>query len=772
MGDELNQNHMVHGQRIWVAAEFTLGENDFCLCLAHTSDLHDFLGKPWGCRFIEKREQPVDLVLVEWHVQATYAHDVNQLLLLGRDDGAGLNRPRYPGRDHEPEALRCEVSGDLFGAGNAFARKDASWVALAHRNGLVERGGRAVAQKQNRKVVHRSFLRIRFWIQFRSSSGIGYANTFLMICQGWLVSVLGTILTKVNRYYIVCLVHYSYNFMITIKIKELSEKLGKTILEIAEDTGLNRNTVTALFHNKVDGIKFETIEKICTTYDIPLAQLIEMKIEPSKKSNEIKPYRQEGEGVPFTLFSPFVRINCGLGNKFEKHFIYYAQKGYFWAYWDFDEMNKWSNQVYRQYSKMADFDLLYAEYERAASKIENIYLENSGEILASLNDHELAEFSASILVAYDPFWDASLFIDSFDAGFDQEEIKRIAQKNNLSVEDTVALTTTNELSIDRERKLALLKIARTLLHKRWSGSARLKMIKDFVEKSTDIKNYVRHFDYYQSNYAVYRSISNEEIVAELDKYLSNPEAIKMEIHELETFSETREAIITKILRQRGLKVNPLAFFQKLTAWRESRKKYNLMGIVAFLRVLQEIERRTGIPVNCLSYLNHNEVASVLKGVLTKATLEDRRNNGAIYIAEGVDYRVLYGDEALSLRKELENKIGGKEHDSVIAGKVASQGFAKGIVCVVRTVNEFSKFKEGQILVTGMTRPEFVPLMKKAAGIVTNEGGITSHAAIVSRELGKPCIIGTKNATELLHDGDLVEVRALHGTVRILEKAPR
>lgn len=78
--------------------------------------------------------------------------------------------------------------------------------------------------------------------------------------------------------------------------------------------------------------------------------------------------------------------------------------------------------------------------------------------------------------------------------------------------------------------------------------------------------------------------------------------------------------------------------------------------------------------------------------------------------------------------------------------------------------------EGEILVTGMTRPEYVPLMKKAAAIVTDEGGITCHAAIVSRELKKPCIIGTKIATQVLNDGDLVEVDAERGVVRVLERA--
>ena len=69
----------------------------------------------------------------------------------------------------------------------------------------------------------------------------------------------------------------------------------------------------------------------------------------------------------------------------------------------------------------------------------------------------------------------------------------------------------------------------------------------------------------------------------------------------------------------------------------------------------------------------------------------------------------------------------------------------------------------------MTRPEFVPAMRKAAAIVTDEGGVTCHAAIISRELGKPCIIGTKVATKALKDGQYVDVNANHGIVKVVDK---
>jgi pyruvate,water dikinase len=82
-------------------------------------------------------------------------------------------------------------------------------------------------------------------------------------------------------------------------------------------------------------------------------------------------------------------------------------------------------------------------------------------------------------------------------------------------------------------------------------------------------------------------------------------------------------------------------------------------------------------------------------------------------------------------------------------------------------HDFHKMKKNDILVTSMTRPEFLPIMKKAAAIVTDEGGVTCHAAIISRELKIPCVIGTTCATTSLKDDDRVLVDADHGLVEIL-----
>jgi pyruvate,water dikinase len=109
---------------------------------------------------------------------------------------------------------------------------------------------------------------------------------------------------------------------------------------------------------------------------------------------------------------------------------------------------------------------------------------------------------------------------------------------------------------------------------------------------------------------------------------------------------------------------------------------------------------------------------------------------------------------------------------LVKGLAASPGIASGIARVILDVKEAGNFKKGDILVTRMTDPDWVPIMKIASAIVTDEGGITSHAAIVSRELGIPAIVGTKEATKVIKDGQEITVDATRGIVyegRIVEE---
>jgi len=120
---------------------------------------------------------------------------------------------------------------------------------------------------------------------------------------------------------------------------------------------------------------------------------------------------------------------------------------------------------------------------------------------------------------------------------------------------------------------------------------------------------------------------------------------------------------------------------------------------------------------------------------------------------------------------VESKVGEKmeaksksEAKILVEGLGASPGVGVGPVKIIKSASEIKRMESGEVLVTEMTTPDFVPAMKKASAIVTDTGGTTSHAAIVSRELGVPCIVGSQDATKVLNEGDTVSVDGTHGIV--------
>ena len=110
----------------------------------------------------------------------------------------------------------------------------------------------------------------------------------------------------------------------------------------------------------------------------------------------------------------------------------------------------------------------------------------------------------------------------------------------------------------------------------------------------------------------------------------------------------------------------------------------------------------------------------------------------------------------------------KERVFPLRGMPACKGVVHGPVKIIILPDDIKKMKLGDILVAPETAPDFLPAMAIAAGIITNRGGVTSHAAIVSRELGKPCIVGVKDATSILRDGQMIELNAEKGEIHLLD----
>ena len=204
---------------------------------------------------------------------------------------------------------------------------------------------------------------------------------------------------------------------------------------------------------------------------------------------------------------------------------------------------------------------------------------------------------------------------------------------------------------------------------------------------------------------------------------------------------------------------------RLFSWHDERKASILQAIPKVERVLSVLAKKVGVPLENTKFMIAEEVDKIDTPIFQKE-LEKRRDFFVNYSPKK-GAKILYsGKSARDCIKEIEIKQNSFQRE--IKGTTACPGIVSGKVRVCLSREKIKSFKKGEILVASMTRPEFMGAMRQASGFVTDEGGITCHAAIIAREMGKPCVIGTRNATKILKDGDLVQVDAVHGVVRILE----
>jgi phosphohistidine swiveling domain-containing protein len=216
-----------------------------------------------------------------------------------------------------------------------------------------------------------------------------------------------------------------------------------------------------------------------------------------------------------------------------------------------------------------------------------------------------------------------------------------------------------------------------------------------------------------------------------------------------------------------------AFIRWAEKTRKRSERIYKMGDYEFLPKYLQWFARTHYPIadpKLLGYIASVEMRSFLDhGTPLPSVAELRNRKRLLFIRQ-------YGRDQLDLftgsgaRREItRRKLFARQKISgtTVRGFVAFPGKAVGPTHIVIHAKDMRGFKRGSVLISNMTQPNFLPVMKQAAAFVTDEGGILSHAAIVARELKKPCVIGTKHATRLFKDGDRVEVDAIRGIVKKL-----
>ncbi len=183
------------------------------------------------------------------------------------------------------------------------------------------------------------------------------------------------------------------------------------------------------------------------------------------------------------------------------------------------------------------------------------------------------------------------------------------------------------------------------------------------------------------------------------------------------------------------------------------------------KMLKEIGQRVGLSLRQMRMVSPFHIPGLFNKLHKE--LFDSEYLLVIYWYEKKHLIKLVGKKAEQYNKYLKKHLPKAKLADSFNGQLAYPGLVKGLVRLVLSAKDMKKFRKGEILVTRMTDPSYLPIMRLASAFVTDVGGITCHAAIVARELKKPCLIGTKVATSILKNGDKVEVDAINGLVKKL-----
>jgi phosphohistidine swiveling domain-containing protein len=240
------------------------------------------------------------------------------------------------------------------------------------------------------------------------------------------------------------------------------------------------------------------------------------------------------------------------------------------------------------------------------------------------------------------------------------------------------------------------------------------------------------------------------------------------IKKSERENELREKYIIKKYRLNKQQINLIKKVKQLAVWTDERKMLEYQLHFYYAKILLEIGRKFNVPYKNLKFLFTEELKKIDKHKVwaTKESNARIKNSFMLSYTNGRG-KMLSDREKNKILAEVKKQL----DFSKIKGFVASTGPRtkyRGKAKIILSPKEWKKVKKGDFLIATMTSPNYILAMKRATGFITDEGGVTCHAAIVAREMNKPCIIGTKNATKVLRDGDLIEVDVDKGTVKIIK----
>src|SRR3989339_1343438 len=459
----------------------------------------------------------------------------------------------------------------------------------------------------------------------------------------------------------------------------------------------------------------------------------------------------------------------GFANPYKNYLIlngeeYYSQNEFenWYSFWDskFNDDNDFFNKFSQKLFDITSRTIKYTE-ELKRTKLDNL---NNNELISIFEDF-VNHYIESFIPAWtrpDNYLEIQLKADLRNKyHFEDSEIEAIFS-------EIATYPELGELSYVDE-PLHLLEIATEIKDKKINLS---KLPEDINDR---IQNHIKKYSWLKGSlFYNFLTFTKKDYLDRLRLMIQKDS--EKEISRINSIRKQKQKDYEAIIRRHHFNSETLSLIEAVRSFiflrTHTTEVSDYLFFIGRSILFKEISNRLDLNLNDITMLSSIEIVKNLKCRDDSVNeIIEKREKGFIIIWINGKVETLFGDESLLLIRKIK-RILTKDTDKLynkIIGRSASRGKVRGIAKVLNTYKDVFKLNKGEILIASMTTPDYIMAMEKASAFVTDEGGITCHAAILAREFGVPCIVGTKVATQIIKDGDNIEVDADNAVVLILRK---
>lgn len=507
---------------------------------------------------------------------------------------------------------------------------------------------------------------------------------------------------------------------------------------------------------------------------------------PLDKNKWVKKYF---DGLLYTFFPVGDQALRPLNNYFGDSYsmtVFYVEEGNIHWFWHRGDMERLHLALIDRVRQESNFlASLRSDWEEQVAIFKRIIKKTRQVDLSKLSDVDLIELHDEYYHAYINQYGLAIGLQDAFSMLEADLIQPIIRKE-LSGQLSAAhiaeiyplLFQTDHRSFLSQERIDLLNIADRIANSsQWNPQFRNminpkeleKKVRQDKELYSLFRRHANNFYWLRNNYKSTYELDEIHFLAEVQSILqsgkSPSELIENDSRQMSELSDAREKILKKVELSENSLIR-MNISRQFAYMQDERKRYVYIANGFFELVRREVCRRTGLELQDVDYAVPLELSSLLKnGTKLKKELQARKK-GTLCLQDLSGYQLIVGKPAKKLRQQhLESS--GLNRTEVLRGTSVWPGKVVGDVFIIKSEEDIFKFPKGAVLVVSMARPEHDPAISLSSAIVTDEGGICSHAATRSREEKKPCVIGTNYATAKFKNGDRVIVDANEGTVKLL-----